>query len=303
LTFVELLVVIAVLSLLLALLLPVLQKTRESANLARCTNNLRELGLAAHNHHDVYGFLPAGGWGSRWVGVPARGSGRNQPGGWAYHVLPFVEQSALHDEGQGMTGAAQEAASARRIGTSLRLFHCPSRRPPQSYPNYYQQGYYLTANPVSWLARSDYAASCGDQRKNELFGGPATLDEGDDPTYAWPSTDDLTGISFQRSEIRFGEITNGVSSTFLFGEKYLNPDHYQDGIDPGDKDNLYVGFGPEMFRVTSEVPRRDRAGLEAATLFGSAHPGGVNMLYCDGSVQHIAYNIAPVVFQRAGNRN
>ena len=99
------------------------------------------------------------------------------------------------------------------------------------------------------------------------------------------------------------DITNGTSNTYLFGEKYLNPDNYATGSDPGDNEAMYVGFDNDINRNTASVPLRDRPGYSNTFVFGSMHLGGVNMSYCDGSVQAISYNIDPAVFKRAGNRN
>jgi prepilin-type processing-associated H-X9-DG protein len=299
LTLTELLVILAVFGVVVGLLVPAMQKSRESANLARCTNNLRQLGLAVHQHHDVYGYLPSAGWGSNWVGIADRGTGPNQPGGWAYQALPFLEQLGLHDLDRNLAGTAQEMAIAGRLGTPVPAFYCPTRRSPQAYASY-QRTYHLSAL-VAAVVRSDYAANYGDTQ-TEFLGGPSTLAEGDDPTYAWPDRAGLTGVVFLRSAIRFADISNGTSSTFLLGEKYLNPQRYVDGRDEGDNDNAFVGFDNDVVRSTSEAPKRDLAGESNASRFGSPHASGVNMLYCDGSVQHLSYHIAPAVFARAGNR-
>ena len=96
-TLVELLVVIFVIGLLVALLLPAIQSAREAARRVECRNNLKQLGLAAMNHLDRHGHFPAGGWGQNWVGDRDRDFGEDQPGGWAFNLLPFLEESALHD--------------------------------------------------------------------------------------------------------------------------------------------------------------------------------------------------------------
>jgi prepilin-type N-terminal cleavage/methylation domain-containing protein/prepilin-type processing-associated H-X9-DG protein len=296
-TLIELLVVIAIIGVLIGLLLPAVQKTREAANRIRCANNLKQLGLAAHMNHDVYGHLPSGGWGWYWVGDPSRGSGRSQPGGWIYQSLPFIEQVALYRE----SGTA--AGADKMIATALPLLNCPSRRTggPFTGGGHGYLNYGGITAPL--MARSDYAANCGDQSADELFAGPSSLAQGDSATYSWPSTTSFTGIVYQRSEIRFADIQNGTSNTILYGEKYLNPAAYLTGTDGGDNENMYVGFDNDTSRSTDYVPLQDRRGYSNTFCFGSMHPGGVNMLYCDGSVQVIGYDINAAVFRRTGNRN
>jgi prepilin-type N-terminal cleavage/methylation domain-containing protein/prepilin-type processing-associated H-X9-DG protein len=300
-TLIELLVVIAIIAVLIQLLLPAVQAIREAANRTQCANNLKQLSLGCLNHHTQIGRLPTGGWGWFWDGDPDRGTDRRQPGGWGFNVLPFIEQDNLYRLGSGLPAAQKRAAIAQRISTPLKMFNCPSRRSSLPYPNSWNSTYW-DSTPVTQLGRMDYAANVGNQPADEFFAGPPSLAVGDDPAFAWRSTDNLTGVIFQRSEIRLIEIPHGTSNTYLIGEKYLNPDHYTNGQDPADNENLYTGFDNDNSRDTYSPPQRDRPGYTDTFSFGSAHPTGLNMAYCDGSVHFIPFGVDPQVHRQAGTR-
>jgi prepilin-type processing-associated H-X9-DG protein len=95
---------------------------------------------------------------------------------------------------------------------------------------------------------------------------------------------------------------NGTSNTYLVGEKYLNPQSYFDGSDPGDNETMYVGFDNDTYRCAYSRPERDFVGRQLTKQFGSSHPAGFNMLYCDGSVRLIEYGVTLTVHQAAANR-
>ncbi len=135
-TLVELLVVITIIGILIALLLPAVQAAREAARQTQCRNNLKQIGLGFLNHEQSQRYLPAGGWACGWVGDPDRGVDKEQPGGWVYNVLPYIEQQPLHDlgaDGNSMDGdsnGTKKALAATRAQTPLGVMNCPSCRPP-----------------------------------------------------------------------------------------------------------------------------------------------------------------------------
>jgi prepilin-type N-terminal cleavage/methylation domain-containing protein/prepilin-type processing-associated H-X9-DG protein len=300
-TLIELLVVIAIIAILIGLLLPAVQAVREAANRIQCANNLKQLALGCLNHASQTSRLPTDGWGWCWVGDPDRGTDHRQPGGWGFNVLPYVEQANVYDLGVGLSAAQKQPLFTQRVGTTLKLFNCPSRRQSLLYPNNWGTQFYCT-NPVTAEARQDYACNVGSAPIDEFFPGPPSLAAGDSASFNWPDTSGLTGVMFQRSEIRLTEIPRGTSNTYMLGEKYLNPDNYATGMDAADNENLYAGADNDNSRCTSGPPLRDRPGYANTLAFGSAHPAGLNMAFCDGSIQFIAFGIDPQVHLLAGSR-
>jgi prepilin-type processing-associated H-X9-DG protein len=129
-----------------------------------------------------------------------------------------------------------------------------------------------------------------------------TIDNG---TYTYPNLSDHTGISFPFSNVRVSQITDGLSHTYMLGEKYLIPEKYTTGNAYGDDQTLYSGPNTDLMRSTHPnfgPPRQDQRRLEIA-VFGSAHAAGCNFAMCDGSVRTIAYEIDPETHRRLGNRH
>ena len=304
-TLIELLVVIAIIAILIGLLLPAVQKVREAASRLQCTNNLKQMSLGVHGHHDVFNRFPSGGWGWYWVGVAGRGTGKDQPGGWVYSMLPFVEQKALFELGGASGSAADQAGNAKRCETTVGLYNCPTRRDRGPFPNGMGYSYYETSPTPAMMARTDYAACAGDY-KCELNSGPGTIAAGDTPS-SWTGIAGeiplMTGVVFVRSEIKFSDITRGTSNTYFLGEKYMTINNYRTGGDPGDNESMYTGFNNDVFRHTNtNGPAQDTPTVTNTDRFGSAHAGGVNMALCDGSVQFVSYSIDPAIFKLQGRR-
>jgi prepilin-type N-terminal cleavage/methylation domain-containing protein len=111
-TLVELLVVIAIIAILVSLLLPAVNSAREAARRIQCVNQLRQIGLAAILHEDAHKFYPSGGWSKDFTGDPNRGFGEDQPGGWLFSVLPFLEEDASYRlaDGQVLNSVAHRQA-------------------------------------------------------------------------------------------------------------------------------------------------------------------------------------------------
>jgi prepilin-type N-terminal cleavage/methylation domain-containing protein len=312
-TLVELLVVIAIIALLIALLMPAIQSARESGRRVQCANHLKQMALGCQQHVAAYQHFPTGGWSNLYVGDPDRGFDARQPGGWAYNVLPFIDQLQAHQAGAGMSDADKAAAIRLRCMTPISTYFCPSRRSPAAFRD--TNGYRGPVSAFSLSARGDYAACTGVWINNPTNGGPGSY--ADEFTYpSWfGGRHTTTGIVYQRSAVTPAGIRDGLSNTLLLGEKSANPDHYRTSNVGGDNKNYASGYG-ETLRVTgnsaqgqlltdsqARVPMQDRPGSNNAELFGSAHPGGFQAAFADGGVRSIDYNIDKVVYFYMGHRS
>jgi len=334
-TLVELLVVISIIGILVGLLMPGVQSARESGRRTTCMNNIKQLALACQAHESKAGYFPTGGWGYRWLGDPERGFTRRQPGGWIYNVLPYIEQTVIYNIPITDPGGRTEGYT-KMVETPVPVFVCPTRRRPIPYPNSKSNPF---NNVSGWVpervVRSDYAANAG---ANAPCGntGPDSLQTGDsytDRDSRWGcATQDtkLYGPIFQRSECRTAEIRDGLTMTYLLGEKYLDPMYYSTGGDASDDQCMYVGFDQDNQRWTyvansngvptdltnsALTPVQDRPQLTSDAdrissgsfvywyRFGGAHPSGFNMAFCDGSVKTVNFSIDPRIHWRLGSRN
>jgi prepilin-type N-terminal cleavage/methylation domain-containing protein/prepilin-type processing-associated H-X9-DG protein len=313
-TLVELLVVIAIMTLLMALLLPAVQKVREAANKMICGNNLKQIGIACHNHHNDYEMFPDAGLTWQLPATPPYRAGGLSPKatpsqnwGWLYQILPYIEQDTLW--------RADEVTTAR---TAVKLYFCPSRRRPIVF-NY--------GGPLQFRGQCDYAGNNGTIYNTGSASATGIINKEYHPSL--PGYGRLPNIRLAE-----GDIPDGTSNTFLAGEKLLRPDHYyvetaadNEGYICGyDWDIVRWGAFPqsaprrpdgwtviardnlnELEPVTG-IPLQDNYGWfnpsssSGETRFGSAHAGGVNMLFCDGSVRNIAYSVNEITFGQGSNR-
>lgn len=295
-TLMEVLVVISIIGMLAALLLPAVQASREAGRRTVCQSHLKQLGLGMLNHESAYGRFPSGGWGFAWVGDPDRGTGQSQPGGWAYSMLPYLERNDLAQIGKGKAFSQKKDDLTLVVQVPVSMFNCPTRRSLQlseldpSPPP-------INFNIVGAVAQTDYAANAGDY---DVGGGPGpqSLAKGDDPKYPWNDTSKATGICYLRSLVVPAEIRDGLSHTYLVGEKY-----WRAGIDAGDDQSMYSGYDYDAYRWTKRnSPPLADGSVSAPDRFGSAHPTVCSFVFCDGSVRGINFGIEPSVHQRLGNR-
>jgi prepilin-type N-terminal cleavage/methylation domain-containing protein len=330
-TLVELLVVIAIIGVLVALLLPAVQAARESARRTECANHLKQLALGSMNHVTTHGHFPTGGWGYYWVGDADSGYSEKQPGSWAYNLLTFTEHYALRDLGQGVLASLtsgqprtdqQRAEMLTLVTTPLGLFMCPSKRDVIAYP-------FVNSTPgvVAWnaedcrsnecsVARGDYRVCAGNQNRADSL-GPAP---GEVTTFlSKPKPTIYNGVSYLRSEVRVGQITDGTSHTVFAGEKALHPKDYATGTEAANDQCLYSGHDKDNAAYTGEgfllssaenspqmmfPPVKDGEPNKVMQLrFGSAHPSGTLMAFCDGSVRLYGFDVDPVAFALLGGRN
>jgi prepilin-type N-terminal cleavage/methylation domain-containing protein len=310
-TIVELLVVIGIMGILTGMVIPAVQAARESARRTTCKNQVRQLALAVLLHEEAQGHFPTGGWDWSWLGDPDRGFGPDQPGGWFYNSLPYLEENDLHQLGVGMDYPEERQAHAERIEMPVTGTLCPSRRNTQLYPflGPPMNPDVINAGPYEFTTRIDYAINAGSsddvecERQYLASGGDFVMPQ---RGVRWcKDTSKFDGITYQQSLVLPAHVADGLSKTYLLGEKYLNAAEYESGIDPGDNESPYTGVNVDHTRGTSARIRLipDTPGVASKFAFGSAHESGFHMATCDGAVDWVTFDVDPQLHQSRGSRN
>jgi prepilin-type N-terminal cleavage/methylation domain-containing protein/prepilin-type processing-associated H-X9-DG protein len=295
-SLIELLVVIAIIGVLIGLLLSAVQKVREAANHMNCLNNLKQLALAAHHHHDAKGTFPTG---LHTAELMADGRYANATT-WKIELLPYLEQEKLRSKWDYTDYSKNSAGGTDAVTAQvIKILVCPS----DSVPNpvvYYDK-------PPDWASGFYAVGSYGGNGSTRSFPRAA-------------STRD--GMFFADSKIRMADVTDGPSNTFLVGERsHRDPewDRFMQGSPwyPLSRHGVWAGavffdFGGHLqqYLLSTPVPINYQMppsggkpeAWDRLCAFGSGHPGGANFAFVDGSVRFLSDQIGLTALQALSTR-
>jgi prepilin-type N-terminal cleavage/methylation domain-containing protein/prepilin-type processing-associated H-X9-DG protein len=282
-TLIELLVVIAIIAVLIGLLMPALQKTREMASRLQCKNNLKQIGLAMHGYHDRQASFPPGYRST----VRANGTDQGPGWGWAAFLLPDLELDNLYGQIDHTKDIAHPANQAARTHV-LAVFHCPSDPAPSTF-TVVRAG----EGPQTEVAYSAYAGVYG------MGAITARPDQGE-------------GILFRNSQVRKADIKDGTGNTLLVGERNsdkvlgtwtgavvgaLVPSRKSTDLKPEGAPVLILGHTGQA--AEGHTPNNL---LNHVADFTSRHSQGVNFLMADGAIRTINNTIHPTVWAALATR-
>lgn len=280
-TLIELLVVIAIIAILIGLILPAVQKVRSAAARTKCTNNLKQFGLALHNYHDRMNGFPPG-----YQTEVAADNNDSGPGwGWGAFLLDDLEQTNLKRQIRFDLQISDPANAAARVST-LAIFVCPSEPKTGSFTVVDANG-----NPVCDVARGSYVAM------NGVKG--VTND-------AW----DNDGAFIRNRSFRVADITDGMSNTLFIGERCTNMSSttwtgaVTNGVvpaqryaDPIDQFANAEGAPALVLAHGSRDHLPNNPLVFDADATASFHTQGVNFLFGDGSVKMVNNSINGFVYE------
>ncbi len=289
-TLIELLVVIAIIAVLIGLLLPAVQKVREAASRSTCSNNLRQLGLGVTNYESQKKRLPP------FMGPPLAGPTPSRDyGTWAIVLMPFIELDNAYGLYQNW-GAATGAAPKYNEGVNLTPTQI--RYPVYTCPSDTEQTPFA---PTNTIPNYNYAANIG-------TGGTYGLPHNGVPAYT-PRPGPFDGANPVR-KIKMTDITDGTSNTILFAEVRQGSvaNDIRGMIYFGDTAGFSTYVTPNSNSIADQMtgtapcvcptaPPADHPCVNTGTanqvgMFArSKHPGGVNVVFADGSVKFVANDI------------
>lgn len=290
-TLIELLVVIAIIAILVALLLPAVQQAREAARRSSCKNNLKQIGLALHNYHDVHNVLPPGYL--RYANSASTWSG---PGwGWGVMILPQIEMTGMYDALRIDERVLSDDASVLQYTQqNIPVFRCPSM------PGGPTNEALISSTGTEGHALASYKGVFGDF--NTQYNDP----DDDCSKLIGSCISGGNGAFSANSSVRFRDITDGLSNTVIIGEVpyEINGAVNSSGTKIDYHGAVWAGVSDEASQSNVAViqtlrGRTGSGGMDyyyrvngtSARAFGSHHDGGAQFLMGDGAVRFISENL------------